>query len=208
MRPAAPNAQQVTSFETQQQMQAQRDEAERTGNSNSQLQCSSFSRSKPSLARKPQRRADDRRAASGDLWRQSECAADDLERLAGQAEAKQRQLAREKQQQDAINSDTVAIDFARGAHRAAAATYSLRMLLLLRWQAVKHHALAAHPRPAAAPAALRAAMLLQEHNSGQPVSAALQRSNPKRKTRWPPMTSTPIRAGSIASSREQYWRVL
>ena len=30
-----------------------------------------------------------------------------------QAEAKQRALAREKQKQDAINSDTVAIDFAR-----------------------------------------------------------------------------------------------
>jgi type IV secretion system protein VirB10 len=38
-----------------------------------------------------------------------------------QAEAKQKQLAKEKQQQDAINSDTVAIDFERTAPAAIAA---------------------------------------------------------------------------------------
>jgi type IV secretion system protein VirB10 len=38
-----------------------------------------------------------------------------------QAEAKQKQLAKEKQQQDAINSDTVAIDFERTAPAAPAA---------------------------------------------------------------------------------------
>ena len=38
-----------------------------------------------------------------------------------QAEAKQRALAREKQQQDAINSDTVAIDFAHPGGTASPA---------------------------------------------------------------------------------------
>jgi type IV secretion system protein VirB10 len=44
-----------------------------------------------------------------------------------QAEAKQRQLAREKQQQDAINSDTVAIDFAHSSGGLPPATPSATM---------------------------------------------------------------------------------
>ena len=59
-----------------------------------------------------QRRADDSGAAGCDLRRQSQCAAAHLQCLEAQAEAKQQALAREKQKQDAINSDTVAIDFA------------------------------------------------------------------------------------------------
>ena len=49
LRPASPNAQQVTSFEAQQKLLAQRDEAERSGNNNSRHKWTSFGRSKPSL---------------------------------------------------------------------------------------------------------------------------------------------------------------
>ena len=65
------------------------------------------------------RAADDRRAARRDLRQQPECAAHTSNVSEAQAEAKQKQLAREKQQQDAINSDTVAIDFAAFRQRGS-----------------------------------------------------------------------------------------
>ena len=102
-----------------------------------------------------------------------------------QAEAKQRQLAREKQHQDALNSDTVAIDFARGGTSSGVSN------VLAANASAPEMASGEDTAPLAASSeagsgtlrTLRAAILLQDQNSGQPVSAALQRSNPKRKTR-------------------------
>jgi type IV secretion system protein VirB10 len=112
VRPAAPNAQQVTSFETQQQLQARRDAAEREHQQElaaamQQLQAAQGAPG-PEAAGAPAMTAAQRAAIYGDSpnapTRTSEVSQ-------AQAEAKQRELARLKQHQDAINSDTVAIDF-------------------------------------------------------------------------------------------------
>jgi type IV secretory pathway VirB10-like protein len=96
MRPAAPNAQQVNSFESQQQLQAQRDaEAQQHQQElNAALQQLQKTEGAPNAPKHTS------------------------EMSQAQAEAKQKQLAKEKQQQDAINSDTVAIDFERTAPAA------------------------------------------------------------------------------------------
>ncbi len=120
MRPTAPNAQQVSSFETQQQMQARRDAEERQHQQElaaamQQLQAEQ-SVPGPEVAGVQPMTAAQRAAIYGD----SPNAPKQTSNISqAQAEAKQKALAREKQQQDAINSDTVAIDF---AHPGGAAT--------------------------------------------------------------------------------------
>jgi type IV secretory pathway VirB10-like protein len=112
MRPAAPNAQQVTSFEAQQQLQAQRDAAEREHQQElvAAMQQLQEAQAVPGqeAAGAPSMTAAQRAAIYGDSpnapVRTSEISQ-------AQADAKQRELVREKQQQDAIDSDTVAIDF-------------------------------------------------------------------------------------------------
>jgi len=119
MRPAAPNAQQVNSFESQQQVQAKRDADERQHQQElaaamQQLQQTEGTPGQEA-AGAPAMTAAQRAAIYGDSpnapTRTSEVSQ-------AQAEAKQRELARLKQHQDAINSDTVAIDF---AHTSGAA---------------------------------------------------------------------------------------
>lgn len=113
MRPATANPQQVSSFETQQQMQARRDAEERQHQlelaaAMQQLQAAQDVPG-PETAGTPAMTAAQCAAIYGD----SPNAPRQTSNVAQvQAEAKQRALAREKQQQDAINSDTVAIDFA------------------------------------------------------------------------------------------------
>ena len=120
MRPASPNAQQVTSFETQQQLQAQRDADERQHQQEmaaalQQLQTEQ-SVPGPESAGAPPMTAAQRDSIYGDSSNAPQRTSNVSE---AQAEAKQKQLAKAKQQQDAINSDTVAIDF---EHRSGAAT--------------------------------------------------------------------------------------
>lgn len=122
MRPAAPNAQQVTSFETQQQLQARHDAEERQHQQElaaamQQLQDTQANPG-PEAAGVPPMTAAQRATIYGD---NPNAPARTSEVSQAQAEAKQKALAREKQQQDAINSDTVAIDF---EHPTAAATPS------------------------------------------------------------------------------------
>ncbi len=93
MRPATANPQQVSSFETQQQMQARRDAEERQRQQElaaamQQLQAAQGVPG-PEADGTP---ADDCRAACRHLRRQPKCTAADLQRLAGQAEAKQKSL--------------------------------------------------------------------------------------------------------------------
>ena len=113
MRPAAPNAQQVNSFESQQQLQAQRDAEARQHQQELAAALQQLQQTRGCARPGGRRRtADDRRTAVRDLWRQPECARSNTSEMSqAQAEAKQKELAKEKQQQDAINSDTVAIDF-------------------------------------------------------------------------------------------------
>jgi type IV secretion system protein VirB10 len=113
MRPSAPNAEQVNSFETQQQSQARLDAEDRQHKQElaaalQQLQAAQAGPG-PEASGAPPMTAAQRAAIYGD----SPNAPTQTSNISqAQAEAKQKILAREKQQLDAINSDTVAIDFA------------------------------------------------------------------------------------------------
>ena len=118
MRPTSPNAQQVNSFSTQQQVQAQRDAEERQHQQElaaamQQLQAEQSVPGPEAAGTQPMT------AAQRDaIYGNSPNAPQHTSNISqAQAEAKQKQLAKEKQAQDAINSDTVAIDF---AHTGAA----------------------------------------------------------------------------------------
>jgi type IV secretory pathway VirB10-like protein len=114
MRPAAPNAQQVNSFESQQQLQAQRDAEARQHQQELNAALQQLQQTEgapgPEAAGAPPMTAAQRSAIYGDSPNAPQRTSNMSQ---AQAEAKQKQLAKEKQQQDAINSDTVAIDFDR-----------------------------------------------------------------------------------------------
>ncbi len=114
MRPAAPNAQQVNSFESQQQLQAQRDADARQHQQELAAALQQLQQTEgapgPEAAGAPPMTTAQRSAIYGD---NPNAPAHTSEMSQAQAEAKQKQLAKEKQQQDAIDSDTVAIDFER-----------------------------------------------------------------------------------------------
>jgi type IV secretory pathway VirB10-like protein len=125
MRPASPNAQQVNSFSTQQQMQAQRDAEERQHQQElaaamQQLQAEQSVPGPEAAGTQPMT------AAQRDaIYGNSPNAPQHTSNISqAQAEAKQKQLAKEKQAQDAINSDTVAIDFAHAGAAPGAAVPS------------------------------------------------------------------------------------
>ncbi len=114
MRPAAPNAQQISSFETQQAAQAQQDAANRQRQleiaaAMQQLQAGQDTPS-AEAAGVPPMTAAQRSAIYGDSPN-APARTSNVSQV--EAEAKQKALEREKLHQDAINSDTVAIDFAR-----------------------------------------------------------------------------------------------
>jgi type IV secretory pathway VirB10-like protein len=116
MRPTAPNAQQVSSFESQQQLQAQHDTQERQHQQEIAAALAQLQQVQdtpgPESPAAPQMTAAQRAAIYGD----SPNAPHNTSGLSeAQAEAKQKQLAIEKQKQDALNSDTLAIDFERPA---------------------------------------------------------------------------------------------
>lgn len=112
MSPTTPNAQQVSSFQTQQQQQARHDAEERLRQQElavamQQLQQDQGVPSTESGNTPPMTSA--QRAA---IYGESPNAPQHISNVSeAQAEAKQKRLALEKQQQDALNSDTVAIDF-------------------------------------------------------------------------------------------------
>jgi type IV secretion system protein VirB10 len=113
MRPASANPQQVSSFESQQQIEAQRDADARQHQQElaaamQQLQAAQDTPG-PEANNAPPMTAAQRAAIYGDSPNAPQKTSNVSQ---AQAEAKQKALAREKQQQDAIASDTVAIDFA------------------------------------------------------------------------------------------------
>ncbi|CAN5458214.1 hypothetical protein BH10ACI4_BH10ACI4_04730 [soil metagenome] len=114
MRPAAPNAQQVNSFESQQQLQAQRDAEARQHQQELNAALQQLQQTEgapgPEATGAPPMTAAQRSAIYGDSPNAPQRTSNMSQ---AQAEAKQKELAKEKQQQDAINSDTVAIDFDR-----------------------------------------------------------------------------------------------
>jgi len=127
MRPATANPQQVNSFSTQQQIQAQHDAEERQRQQElaaalQQLQAAQ-SVLGPESATTPPMTAAQRDAIYGSSPNAPQRTSNVSQ---AQAEAKQKALAREKQHQDAINSDTVAIDFAHSSGATAPAALGER----------------------------------------------------------------------------------
>lgn len=122
VRPAAPNAQQISSFQTQQAMQAQQDADNRLRQQQiaaamQQLQAAQDTPG-PEAPGAPPMTTAQRSAIYGDS---PNAPAHTSNVSQAQAEAKQKALEREKQRQDALNSDTVAIDFARTSPTTAPA---------------------------------------------------------------------------------------
>jgi len=122
MRPATANPQQVSSFETQQAAQARQDTDLAQGQQQlaaamQQLQAAQETPG-PEASGAPPMTAAQRDAIYGNS---SNAPAHTSNTSEAEAEAKQKILAREKQQQDAINSDTVAIDFAHAGGGAVPA---------------------------------------------------------------------------------------
>ena len=112
--PTTPNAQQVSSFETQQQLQARHDAEEQQRQkalaaAMQELQQEQAVPGPESVGAPPMTPAQ-RAEIYGDSANAPQHTSNVSE---AQAEAKQKRLAIEKQKQDALNSDTVAIDFSR-----------------------------------------------------------------------------------------------
>jgi type IV secretory pathway VirB10-like protein len=122
MRPAAPSVQQVTSFETQQQLQARQDAEERQRQQELSAAMQQLQEAQgvpgPEAAGAPPMTGAQRAAIYGDSPNAPQRTSNMTE---AQAEAKQKQLAKEKQAQDAINSDTLAIDFEHSGATASPA---------------------------------------------------------------------------------------
>lgn len=145
-RPAAPNAQQVTSFETQQQLQAERDAQERqhqqeVATAMQQLEAARGAPG-PEGAKAPPMTAAQRAAIYGESPNAPIVTSDASQ---ARAEAKQRELAKKKLQQDAIDSDTVAIDF---EHSGASAP-TVAVSPATKSEAVRAPAIPAQPTRAA-----------------------------------------------------------
>jgi len=123
MRPVSPNAQQVSSFETQQQLQAQHDAEEKQRQQQlvaamQQLQAAEGSPGPESANAAPMTMAQ-----RDTIYGGSSNAPQHTSNVSeAQAEVKQKALAREKQKQDAINSGTVALDFEHSSGTPAAAS--------------------------------------------------------------------------------------
>jgi type IV secretion system protein VirB10 len=130
-RPASPSAQQVSSFETQQQLQAQHDAEEKQRQQEllaAMQQLQSVDTPGPeSTSAAPMTKAqrDASYAGSSNAPQHTSNVSE------AQAEAKQRTLAREKQKQDAINSDTMAIDFAHTGEPATGASQNPQTVAVL-----------------------------------------------------------------------------
>jgi type IV secretory pathway VirB10-like protein len=117
MKPASPNATQVKSFEDQQRLIQMKDAEERQRQAmlaaqNAQLQQEQAVPGPESPNAAPMTQAQ-RNAMYGNGNPNAPQKTSGVSQA--QAEAKQRQLERERQQKEALNSDTVAIDFARTA---------------------------------------------------------------------------------------------
>ena len=119
MRPASPSAQQVSSFETQQQLQAQHDAEEKQRQQELLAAMQQFQNAEGTPGPESTNAAPMTAAQRDAIYGGSSNAPQHTSNVSeAQAEAKQRALARERQKQDAINSDTMAIDFAHTGETA------------------------------------------------------------------------------------------
>lgn len=125
LSPTTPNAQQVASFETQQQAQARHDadELQRQQALAAAMQQLQLEQAVPGpeSASTPAMTAAQRDSIYGNSANAPQRTSNVTE---AQAEAKQKRLAIEKQAQDALNSDTVAIDFSHAGTSSPSAVLS------------------------------------------------------------------------------------
>lgn len=123
MRPAAPSSQQISSFETQQQMQAKQDAEARQRQQQIAAAVQQLQEAEdvpgPESADASPMTAAQRAAIYGDSPNAPQHTSNVSQ---AHAEAKQKALEREKQHQDALNSDTVAIDFPHSSATPPATT--------------------------------------------------------------------------------------
>lgn len=122
MSPTTPNAQQISSFQTQQQQQARHDAEERQRQQELAAATQQLQQDQgvpgPEAGNTPPMTTAQRAAIYGESPNAPQRTSNVSE---AQAEAKQKRLAVAKQQQDALNSDTVAIDFSRESAAASPA---------------------------------------------------------------------------------------
>ena len=113
MRPSTANAQQVSSFETMQQVQARKDADDRQRQQELAAEMQQLQQQQavpgPEADGTPKMTAAQRSAIYGDSPNAPKQTSNVSQ---AQADAKQKVLEREKLHQDALNSDTVAVDFA------------------------------------------------------------------------------------------------
>ena len=125
MRPSTANAQQVSSFETMQQAQARKDADDRQRQQELAGEMQQLQQQQavpgPEADGTPKMTAAQRSAIYGDSPNAPKQTSNVSQ---AQADAKQKVLEREKLHQDALNSDTVAIDFAHSASAAHATVKS------------------------------------------------------------------------------------
>jgi type IV secretory pathway VirB10-like protein len=122
-KPAVANPQQVNSFETQQEQAAKKDQEEmqqRAATAALMAQLQGAETPGPEASGAPPMTAAQRAAMYGPGNPNAPQATSQVSEK--QAEAQQAQLTREKQHQDALNSDTVAVDFARPISEVRAST--------------------------------------------------------------------------------------
>ena len=123
MRPASPSAQQVSSFETQQQLQAQHDAEEKQRQQELLAAMQQFQNAEGTPGPESTNAAPMTAAQRDAIYGRSSNAPQHTSNVSeAQAETKQRALARERQKQDAINCDTMAIDFAHTGEPATGAS--------------------------------------------------------------------------------------
>jgi len=114
MSPTTPNAQQVSSFQSQQQLQARRDAEERQRQQELAAAMQQLQQDQGIPGPEADGTPPMTPAQRTTIYGASPNAPQRTSNLSeAQAEAKQKRLAAEKQQQDARSSDTVAIDFSR-----------------------------------------------------------------------------------------------
>jgi type IV secretion system protein VirB10 len=122
-RPATANPQQVNSFETQQEQVAKKDQEEQQQRAATAALLAAIQGSDapgPEAPGAPPMTAAQRAAIYGPGNPNAPQATSQMSER--QAQAKQAELAREKQRQDALNSDTVAVDFSRPTTETAPTT--------------------------------------------------------------------------------------
>ena len=170
MRPTAPNAQMVSSFETQQQLQAQRDAEERRHKQELAAAMQQLQEAEtvpgPEAAGAPAMTAAQRAVIYGD---NANAPAQTSEISQARAEAKQRRLARERQAQEALNSDTVAIDFARAGVGSAPAATNLPTAVLAEREEL-------HSSAAAEEASMKSTLATVDSHRASPSEATVDRS--------------------------------